>query len=177
MAIALSTPLTFPMRDQLITLTFGVVLFTLLVSGATVEPLAHFLGLLLKNEKTRQFSLLQSKLIAENEAMESLQAMYKKGTVSQKNFAVLEKEIVSRQDSLNRRIIDLHIENASIEELQLTQARRHLLEVRKDSIMQLAREENLEPEVVEELMLGFDEKLESIDDRAEQVGRDLLQES
>ncbi len=177
MAIALSTPLTFPMRDQLITLTFGVVLFTLLVSGATVEPLAHFLGLLLKNEKTRQFSLLQSKLIAENEAMESLQAMYKKGTVSQKNFEVLEKEIVSRQDSLNRRIIDLHIENASIEELQLTQARRHLLEVRKDSIMQLAREENLEPEVVEELMLGFDEKLESIDDRAEQVGRDLLQES
>ena len=41
MALALSLPLDFPKREALVVLTFGVVLFTLLVKGLTIEPLAR----------------------------------------------------------------------------------------------------------------------------------------
>ncbi len=44
MAMALSLPLNFPAREQLVVLTFGVVLFTLLVQGLTVEPLIKMLA-------------------------------------------------------------------------------------------------------------------------------------
>ncbi|MBS1956318.1 MAG: Na+/H+ antiporter [Cyanobacteria bacterium SZAS-4] len=45
MALALSLPLTFPDRETIINMTFGVVLFTLLVPGLTMEPLVRVLGM------------------------------------------------------------------------------------------------------------------------------------
>ncbi len=39
MALALSLPIDFPRREELIVLTFGVVLYTLLVQGLSLEPL------------------------------------------------------------------------------------------------------------------------------------------
>ncbi|HEY9715368.1 MAG TPA: Na+/H+ antiporter [Chroococcales cyanobacterium] len=45
MALALSLPLSFPDREGIINMTFGVVLFTLLIPGLTIEPLARVLGI------------------------------------------------------------------------------------------------------------------------------------
>lgn len=45
MALALSLPMAFPERETIINMTFGVVLFTLLVPGLTMEPLLRLLGL------------------------------------------------------------------------------------------------------------------------------------
>lgn len=45
MALALSLPVGFPQREALVNMTYGVVLFTLLVPGLTIEPLARILGL------------------------------------------------------------------------------------------------------------------------------------
>ncbi|MEO6458052.1 MAG: sodium:proton antiporter, partial [Chloroflexia bacterium] len=59
LAMALSLPLTldsgepFPNRDLLQIMTFGVILFSLLVQGLTMEPLARRLGLL-KSENDTQ---------------------------------------------------------------------------------------------------------------------------
>jgi len=44
MALALSLPIEFQGREQLIIITFGVVLFTLLVQGLTIEPLIRLLA-------------------------------------------------------------------------------------------------------------------------------------
>lgn len=43
-AMALSLPLDFPQRELLQEITFGIVLFTLLVQGLTVEPLIRWTG-------------------------------------------------------------------------------------------------------------------------------------
>ncbi|MEW5936949.1 MAG: Na+/H+ antiporter [Candidatus Thermoplasmatota archaeon] len=43
-ALALSIPLGFPHRDTILTATFGVVLFTLLVQGLTLKPMLRLLG-------------------------------------------------------------------------------------------------------------------------------------
>jgi NhaP-type Na+/H+ or K+/H+ antiporter len=45
MALALSLPLSFPERETIINMTFGVVLFKLLVPGLTMEPLLRVLKL------------------------------------------------------------------------------------------------------------------------------------
>ncbi|MBC7998368.1 MAG: Na+/H+ antiporter [Leptolyngbya sp.] len=43
MALALSLPINFPNREQFIITAFGVVLFTLIVQGLTIEPLVKLL--------------------------------------------------------------------------------------------------------------------------------------
>lgn len=45
LAAALSVPQGFPYREQLLAMTYGVVLFTLLVQGLTITPLVRRLGL------------------------------------------------------------------------------------------------------------------------------------
>lgn len=45
LAAALSLPFGFPYRAQLLAMTYGVVLFTLLVQGVTITPLVRRLGL------------------------------------------------------------------------------------------------------------------------------------
>jgi monovalent cation:H+ antiporter, CPA1 family len=46
LAAVLSLPTDFPYRDQLLAMTYGVVLFTLLVQGLTIAPLGRRLGVL-----------------------------------------------------------------------------------------------------------------------------------
>ena len=41
MVLVLSLPVDFPHRDLLVTMTFGVVLISILVHGMTVSPLLH----------------------------------------------------------------------------------------------------------------------------------------
>ena len=52
MALALSLPLDFPQRQEIINMTFGVVLFTLLVPGLTMEPLIKLLGMSLPKDSS-----------------------------------------------------------------------------------------------------------------------------
>lgn len=46
LAVALSLPARVPQHSLILTLTFGVVLFTILIQGISIEPLAHRLGVL-----------------------------------------------------------------------------------------------------------------------------------
>jgi len=50
LAAALSLPADFPYRQQLLAMTYGVVLFTDLVQGLTIAPLVRWLGLLGEGE-------------------------------------------------------------------------------------------------------------------------------
>jgi monovalent cation:H+ antiporter, CPA1 family len=45
LALALSLPSTFPYRDQILDLTFGVVVFSIVVQGLTIKPLLRLLKL------------------------------------------------------------------------------------------------------------------------------------
>ncbi|MFZ3265280.1 MAG: Na+/H+ antiporter, partial [Terriglobales bacterium] len=50
LALVLSIGKQFPYRDQLLTMTFGVVAFTIIVQGITMKPLIHWLGIGKNNE-------------------------------------------------------------------------------------------------------------------------------
>ena len=57
LAAALSLPQGFPHRAQLLAMTYGAVLFTLLVQGLTIGPLVRRLGLLQETSQTRSSSV------------------------------------------------------------------------------------------------------------------------
>ncbi len=108
----------FPNKEQFIITTFGVVLFTLLVRGLTIEPLVRILGIRPANQKHKQYQLLKSRLIAESEAISALKSLKKLGHISQGFFNELESEIVESQRKLQNEIEDLHFEDASVKELK-----------------------------------------------------------
>ncbi len=169
MAMALSLPFSFPGREQMIVTTFGIVLFTLLAPGLTVEPLAKLLKLSMLNKKLSSYQLLQGQLVAENQALQTLVNLFSKGLISKKVFDCLENEIRGHQEEFIKQIEALHLTNNALESMQLSRARRQLLEARKDAIIQLARSESMDREVVEQLLFGIDGELERLTTAEEEL--------
>jgi len=162
MALALSLPLDFPMRQEIIILTFGVVLFTLLAQGLTVEPLVRLLGLLKADPRLKRYELLRGQLMAEGEAMTTLESLLQSNSISWRVFEQLQLEIRKRQDELSRLLDELHLVDASLKTFEVRQTRKQLLEVRKDFLVRLAREDVLSSDVLQELLVSLDQQIDEL---------------
>lgn len=176
MALALSLPHDFAMRENIVVLTFGVVLFTLLIPGLTIEPLVRILGMASDDKRLREYFTLKSRLYAESNALKDLEHQFTSGIVTRGIYLRIRDEILSKQRELSHRMEEMKLEHSIIESIQEGETRKRLLESRKDSLLRLLREEAGDPDIVEELVMEVDKDLDQIvsDERKieEQLRRD-----
>ena len=176
MALALSLPHDFAMRENIVVLTFGVVLFTLLIPGLTIEPLVRILGMASDDKRLREYFTLKSRLYAESNALKDLEHQFTSGIVTHGIYLRIRDEILSKQRELSHRMEEMKVEHSIIESIQEGETRRRLLESKKDSLLRLLREEAGDPDIVEELVMEVDKDLDQIvsDERKieEQLRRD-----
>ena len=162
MSLALSLPLEYPLREQILVMSFGVVLFTLLVPGLTMEPLVKILKMAEIDPRLVNYTRLHSKLVMETESLAELALLRNEGKVSAENSDLLENEIKTRINKLEAKINDLHLADSSLRELQIREARLRLLEKRKDTLMRLAKQGVLDEDSVEAIRLDLDEKIDTL---------------
>lgn len=165
MALALSLPTSLAYREEILITTFGVVLFTLLIPGLSIEPLVK----LLKMNKTRDsklavFSELKSIQIANSKAIDHLEQLKKQCSISESTYDVLKAEIVQSQTEASRDLEALHLSDGSIKQLELLEVKRALLEIRKDSLISLYREGLLSPDSLEKLKVTIDQDISHLHD-------------
>lgn len=166
MSLALSLPLDYPMREQLLIMSFGVVLFTLLVPGLTMESLVKSLKMIELDPRLANYSKLHSKLILEKESLVELGTLRESGKLSAENFEDLEREIILTIQSLELKISDLHLEDSSLKELQKRSALLRILEKKKDSLLEISRQGLLDESSMEALRLDIDEKVDKLKSEA-----------
>lgn len=174
MALALSLPRDFPMREQLVVLTFGVVLFTLLVPGLTIEPLVRFLGMAKEDVRLKEFAKLRSRLFAESQALDELEHQRSRGVITQSVFNKLKKEVTEKQTEVAQKIEDLRLEHSIVENVQLNDARKRLLESKKDSLFRLVREENADSDTIEDLIMEIDQELDDVASSEREIESQLI---
>jgi monovalent cation:H+ antiporter, CPA1 family len=163
MAMALSLPRQLGAeKEELTVLTFGVVLFTLLLPGLTSESLVNALKLSVADPLLREYESLRSRLYAETQALHALKNMFESGAVNRKVYDQLLEEIAARCEHLGALMDDLHLNDASAEAVQLATTRKQLLDVRKDALRQLLRQHGAERDIVENLVLEVDSSLEEV---------------
>lgn len=162
MALALSLPVNFPGREPIIITTFGVVLFTLLVQGLTIEPLVKLLRMIKTDLRLKEYWILKGELMVAGTALDSLNSLLKSHNVTAKAHAKLEAEILHEQEQLRYEIEQLHIADISLESLELKNARKFLLDIRKDRATQLAREGVILDEAAEHIKVSLDKQLEEL---------------
>jgi CPA1 family monovalent cation:H+ antiporter len=162
MAMALSIPLEFPMREQLILMTFAAVLFTLLIPGLTIEPLVKVLKMLNQDPKLAEYMRLRGKLILENESIKELQRLRDDGKLSGESFDELHKETVDRVENIELKIKNLQLADSSLKDLLMKEARLRLLERKKDSLVSMGKQGILDQHNFESLMLEIDEKIDAL---------------
>ena len=166
MALALSLPLTFPDRELVINLTYGVVLFTLLVPGLTMEPLVRVLGMSPRVEAVEQYQKCKALIISYRAEIQEIAKLKDEGRISGTTHDAWKEHLQESIMSLSRKMDGLNLSDSCLESLQEQQCKVHLLETRKDHISKLMKEGLLNHEAAHELFLEIDHELEQISEGA-----------
>lgn len=163
MALALSIPLSFPDREAIINMTFGVVIFTLLVPGLTMEPLVRFLGMAPKHEKLTKYQEYNALMMAYRAELQSISVLKDQSKISKDAFETWRTQLQDQIIDLGRKMESLQLSDSSIDELQDRQAKIHLLERRKDYLAMLVKDGVLPEESAHQLYLEVDAELDEIE--------------
>lgn len=161
MALALSLPLSFPDREALVNMTFGVVLFTLLVPGLTMGPLIKLLRMAPK-DALRIYQESKSLLLAYRLELKTLSEFKEAGLISQHTFHSVENGLRERIDRTQRDLEEVELSDASIDQLELRTTKIQLMELRKDHLKKLSRQGVLSAECLHKLNLSIDSELDLV---------------
>jgi len=162
MALALSLPFDFPQRDLLIILTFGVVLFTLLVPGLTIESLAKALKISAPDKAIEEHQRLKAQLIMNARAIECLAQLQRARTVSDIVCKSLHDDLVARKHKLATAIENIHVTDEAMRSAEEIATKRRLLELQKDALAELVRSGVVLDNVAREISENLDHELQEL---------------
>ncbi|MBK7840941.1 MAG: Na+/H+ antiporter [Candidatus Obscuribacter sp.] len=153
MALALSLPDSFAYKEMITITTFGVVLFTLLIPGLTIEPLVTLLKMNAKDPKREQYKMLKAQLMAKKRALAFVSNQLKTGTITATNHDLLHNELQQAKEELIAQIENLHLEDSSIKALEEEELRHRILELEKDCYKGLVKDGALSEESLQKIEL------------------------
>lgn len=93
LALALSLPATLADRELLRIMAFGVVLFTLLAQGTTMQLLLRRLGLIQRGEAELEYERRHGRLMAARAARERVAQLYQAGTIAAPTWEYLAPQL------------------------------------------------------------------------------------
>jgi len=159
LALALSIPINFPERDRLVAMAFGVVLFTLLVQGFSMDSLVKKLALVKRTESQTEYERRHARYVSNRTASEHLADMNKQGLLSAHIWHQMKPIFKKREGFLIDSMQDLLAANPSVEIEELDSARREALRVQRSTLGSLFRDGVISDEIYSDLVGEVDEAL------------------
>jgi CPA1 family monovalent cation:H+ antiporter len=134
LALALSLPNSFPYRSQFLTITFGVVAFTIVVQGVTIKPLIR--ALKIAGVEEDEYSRARVRQIAVTSAISELEEMLRTNLISAPVHEQLRRELDTRLSAANRDVQASYTRDPRHLRTELELARTRLLAAEKSAIEQ-----------------------------------------
>jgi Na+:H+ antiporter len=136
MVLALTLPPTFPHHDLIVTMTYGVVILSILLNGLTIGPLFRWLGIAGAAGDHAEYELARGLQRATRAALSELDRMVAQHDVSLGDVAPLRAEYQGRLEEGDDRLYALHLERREIRDEEVERLRRHLVQVEKARIIE-----------------------------------------
>jgi CPA1 family monovalent cation:H+ antiporter len=159
MVLVMSLAKDLPHRDLLVTMTFGVVMISILVHGMTVSPLLRWLGIVKGREYREAYDLARGKLQAASAALEELERLSHVHFSRDDVRARINREYKQRMDTEQGQISRMNLDREEIANHESQWARRHLLLTEKNYAIDSFRQGVLSQEVYEKLLADIDARL------------------
>jgi CPA1 family monovalent cation:H+ antiporter len=153
LALVLSLPVAIGARDVLTIMAFGVVLFTLLVQGTTMQFVLRALGLVRHTEEQLQYQRLRGRLLAVQAGQTWLQRLHNQGTVASHVWEGLAPQLAAQVQRLRTAISTLMQEHAALQATETVNAHREGLLAQRSAIEALFRD-GVISEIVHGELLG-----------------------
>jgi monovalent cation:H+ antiporter, CPA1 family len=136
LALALSLQRTFPYRHQILTMTFAVVAFTIVVQGLTIKSLLRKLGITITTDD--DYDRARVRQISISAVREELETLFKIHTVSLPVYENLTCALEHRLEKSRAEVVRMHSGTRFTEELE--NVRTRLVAAEKSSIRQAAND-------------------------------------
>ena len=180
LALVLSLPYDLPEVERLRVMSFGVVLFTLLIQGTTMSSLLARLGLTQRKDSEIEYERRHGRLIAARAGYERLKELHHEGLISHPTWQQLEPEM---QDELQIRLraqTELLEAEPDLSEEARDDARREGLRAQRAMLSELWSNGVISEHVYNELVREVDMQLKNdrhgVDEMHTDVDADPLPE-
>lgn len=159
MVLALALPLGFPHRDLLVTMTFGVVVLSILIQGLSMSTLLRLLGIISVRAGRAGYEEKRGSLRSAQAALRELDEMererFAQAEVLSAARAAYERQVQSAEAGLK----DLHLEQSELRDEEEHAVRRRLLLAEKDALLHSLQDGVIGSEALNRLLQDVDARL------------------
>jgi len=149
--------------DRLQLMTFGVVLFTLLVQGLTIERLVRRLGLAERSDVALEQQRRQARVYANRAAKRELERLHNEGVLISGLWAAMNEHYETEIEA-NREELRHHLQShPELETDMYLTARIDALRAERQALQDAARRGLISEHVLEELTLDVNNHLAALD--------------
>jgi Na+:H+ antiporter len=159
MVLVLSLPFGFPHRDLLVSMTFGVVILSILVHGLSMSPLLRRLGIAHEYEERADYELARGKLLSARAALKEIDRMQHVYFTKPAVLAALRRKYEEQIETDKKKLDELELEKEQLQSEELQWAQRHLLLVEKAEVINSFHRGVLGRRVYEKLLADLDARL------------------
>jgi len=138
-ALALSVPVTLPERTTIVSVVFGVVLFTLLVQGLTTKPLVTRLEPLGDQTIRQEYLETLARWTALNRVLQHLSQATSRPEIDPEFYRYQEALVEGQLDNLQQDINKLRNEHPQLRDFAVEQLQAELLAIEADTYAELVR--------------------------------------
>ena len=159
MVLALALAPQFPGRPLLVTMTFGVVVASILVQGLSMPPLLRRLGLVDPRGGDVAYDLARGELQVATAAGSEIERMRLAHAAPPDMLDVLEQRYVRRRDRAREQLQALHSDQSDRRERAAVAAAEHLLLVEKAELVERLRGGLIQRDAFDKLASDVDARL------------------
>jgi len=143
-------------------MTFGVVLFTLLVQSTTMSPLLRRLGLVKHTPEQIEYEKRHARLAAARSALAHLERRHSEGLISSHTWELIKPQMAEQVDSLTLSAREILKTIPGLEAEELDNARREGLRAQRSALLGLRHDGVISHEVFDELAADIDTELDQL---------------
>jgi len=159
MVLALSLGAAFPHRHLLVTMTFGVVILSILAQGLTMAPLLRWLRVVDDHPARLEYDKRRGELLAAQAGLSALDEFSRERTVSSEVVQTLRHQYEGRIRLGEQEVARLDRAHADLEAQSLAQVQHHLLLAEKNAISHAARRDFIGEDAARDLRTAIDARL------------------
>lgn len=150
-------------ETELRLMTFGVVLFTLLIQGTTIGPLLQRLGLTAIPEQKREQQRKQALVYAKRAGRQELDRLHNNGILSEQVYRAIAEVYTNDLRHLNSQLRDLLHDYPELEQAMVLQTRKDLIQAERTALGDAIRRGLISEEVYSELVVEMDHRIEALE--------------
>jgi CPA1 family monovalent cation:H+ antiporter len=165
LALALSLPQTLGAdRDLITTMTFGVVLFTLLVQGLTIRPFVNWLKIVPTKDPKLDYAIRRTRLISLRVGLKRIEKLAQQGLLSSQALKLIRPSLEQRISTELDQIHEMQHAEPDLLAYEYRRIQQEFLQSQKSAAMDLRREGIVSGDAIESVIAEIDQQLISFDE-------------